>query len=111
METANAARDPPNASRGMEYILTLKAATAKKLTEIPTQLHAALGDAGIATVASESNEATTQTRYRDAIASLPRPIQRKESHPPAMPPAAAKTGGIQAYHAAWTFERWCTSTR
>src|ERR1051325_2524134 len=97
METAKAARAPPKHSTGMEYILTLNAATVKKLAEIPTQPHAALGAAGMAAVANENNEAAKQTRYRDAIADRPSPIQRSESQPPAIPPDAANTGGIHEY--------------
>src|SRR5689334_12125680 len=105
IETANAARVPPNASSGRVYMLTLKAATAKMLSEIPAQAHAAVGAAGTAAVTSDNTEAARQTRKRAPIAATPRFISRSDSQPPAIPPAAANRGGIQAYHAA------CTSVR
>src|SRR5690348_764661 len=102
METANAARAPPNASRGMLYIFTLKADTAKMLREMPAEAHAGVGASGIIAVAIEIAPAARHTRNRAFSAATPRSIRYSESHPPAAPPAAAKTGGIHAYQAAWT---------
>src|SRR5215472_8470856 len=111
IETANAARAPPNASSGIVYMLTLNADTAKMLSEIIPDAQAAEGASGTAAVASEITAAATQTRNRAGSAARPRSMNRSESHPPAAPPAAANTGGIQAYHAACTSVTPCTWTR
>src|SRR5579871_5875626 len=111
METANAARGPPKVSRGREYMLTLKAAIAKKLSDMPHAASAASGAAGMAAVAREITAATRQTRRRAGAGPTPRPIHRSESQPPAKPPAAARTGGIQANHAACTMVRCWASTK
>src|SRR4029077_17419755 len=102
IETAKAARWPPKASSGMVYIFTLNADTAKTLREITAEAHAAVGVSGTRVVANENTEASRHTRKRAPSGATPRPTKRKESQPPARPPVAAKTGGIHAYHAAWT---------
>src|SRR5438552_4232319 len=96
---ANPARAAPNASSGSVYILTLNAATAAILSEMPAQAHAAVGAAGIAAVASETTAAVRHTRNRAGMAGTPRAISRLESHPPDKPPSALNSGGIQASHA------------
>jgi hypothetical protein len=60
-ETANAARAPPNTSRGNEYMLTLKAETAKILSEMPAEAHAAVGASDTSAVVSASTEAARHT--------------------------------------------------
>src|SRR5438477_8159951 len=81
-ETAKAARSAGNTSRGIEYILTLNAATAKKLIEIPAAARIAVGAHGIAAVIRQAIAASRHTRMRAAIASVPAPIARNESAPP-----------------------------
>src|SRR5947207_15981167 len=92
-------------------MLTLNAATAKMLSEIPADAQPGEPAAGIAAVASASTPAARQTRKRAAGAGMPRLTNRSDSHPPANPPTAANTGGIHAYHAACRNVRRCTSTR
>src|SRR6266849_3067656 len=99
-ETAKTARSAAKTSRGSEYILTLNAATEKKLSEIPAAATAASGAHGIAAVTRHPIAASVHTRLRAAIASMPPFIQRKESAPPATPPSAPNSGGSQANHAA-----------
>src|SRR4051812_18835776 len=98
IDTAKAAREPPKVSSGRLYMLTLKAAAAKKLMEMPTAAHPAFGAAGIAAVARPSTEAARQTRKRALTAAMPPCIHCREIQPPAKPPAPANTGGIHAYH-------------
>src|ERR1019366_4354089 len=99
MEMANAAGAAPKVSSGKVYMLTLKAATAKMLSEIPAAAHAGVGAHGRAAVARET---TPAARHRST--------NRKESQPPRKPPQHANTGGIQTYHAAcWSVRRY-TST-
>jgi hypothetical protein len=93
------------------YIFTLKAATAKMLSEIPAAAQAAVGAAGMAAVTSESRLASRHTRKRPRGGGAPRRMKRSESQPPANPPSMATSGGIQAYQAACATVRWCTSTR
>src|SRR5690349_16870248 len=100
METANAARAPPKTSSGRAYIFTLKARIAKKLSETPAEAQRAEGAAGMAAPASARAAAATHTRRRASGGARPRSTSRFESHPPANPPIAANTGGIQAYQAA-----------
>jgi hypothetical protein len=111
METAKAARAPPKASRGKVYILTLNAETAKILSEMAAEAHAAVDVRGTAAVASESTEAARHTRKRAAMGAIPRFTKRSESHPPPSPPAMANTGGIHASRAAAASVKWWTSTR
>src|SRR6516164_4785795 len=111
METANAARCPPNASSGIVYMFTLNAEIAKMLSEMPAAAQAAPGASGMAAVASDTTEAATHTRKRARRADRPRATSHKESQPPETPPTAARTGGIHEYQAAWTSVRPCTSTR
>src|SRR6516225_6892898 len=111
IETANAARGPPKVSSGSEYMLTLKAATAKKLREIPQAARPTVGVKGMAKVMSERMEAARQTERRASAGSTPDWIQRRESQPPSKPPRAARAGGIQAYRAAWTRVRRRASTK
>src|SRR6266850_1529207 len=110
-ETAKAARSAAKTSRGSEYILTLNAATEKKLSEIPAAAAAAPGAHGIAAVTRHPIAARKHTRLLAATASMPEFIQRKESTPPARPPSAPNSGGSQANQAARTKLRWLTSTR
>src|ERR1035437_5615819 len=110
MATANAAGAAPKVSRGRVYMLTLKAATAKMLSEIPAAAQAGVGAHGRAAVARETTPAATHTRRRAAGAATPRSTNRRESQPPRKPPQHANTGGIQTYHAAcWSVRRY-TST-
>src|ERR1044071_7141854 len=97
METAKAACEPPNTSSGSEYILTLKPATAKKLSEIPAAPHRAEGAEGMAAVASARTAESRQSRNRASGGATPRSISWRDSQPPVKPPAPAKTGGIHAY--------------
>src|SRR5579872_50925 len=99
METANAARVSPKTSSGMLYILTLKAAMAKMLSEIPAEAQAGVPAAGTAAESRATAAAAIQTRKRAVTGGMPRSMNRRESHPPAKPPAMANTGGIHAYHA------------
>src|SRR6185369_16047966 len=99
-ETAKAALSAAKTSSGSEYILTLNAATEKKLSEIPAAAKAASGAQGIAAVTRHPAAASVQTRVRAAIASMPAFIQRKDSAPPATPPSAPNSGGSQANQAA-----------
>src|SRR5258708_4759492 len=110
-ETANAARSAAKTSRGMEYILTLNAATEKKLSEIPAAASAGVGAKGTAAVIRHPIAASWHTRVRAAIASRPALIERKESEPPASPPSAPRAGGSHANQAARTKLRRLTSTR
>src|SRR5205085_4240706 len=82
-EIANAARAPPYTSSGIVYKLTLNAETARMLSEIPADAHAALGASGIANVTSPASAQIRQTRVRAATVSMPRFAQRNESQPPA----------------------------
>src|SRR5512142_2487906 len=86
IDTANAAFGPPKMSSGRLYILTLNAATANQLSEIPAAPHDAAGANGIAAVARPSADAATHTRSRAAAGATPRSIHRRESAPPAKPP-------------------------
>src|SRR5664279_6501673 len=97
---ANAAGAAPKVSSGKVYMLTLKAATAKMLSEIPAAAHAGVAAHGRAAVARETTPAARQTRKRAAGAGRPRSTNRRESHPPRNPPQQANTGGIQTYQAA-----------
>src|SRR3954471_21692489 len=99
IETAKAAREPPKMSSGRLYMLTLNAATDRKLSEIPAAAQPAPGAPGIAAAASASTDAATHTRKRDDAAAAPRCIRCRDSQPPANPPTPANTGGIQAYQA------------
>src|SRR5260370_24329687 len=99
MDTLKAARVPSNASRGSVYMLTLNAATARKLSEIPAAAQPGEGAAGTTAAANATTEAPRHTPKRACIAGTPRAISRHESQPPATPPTLAPTGGIQAYHA------------
>src|SRR5438270_13494119 len=99
METLNAALAPSNASSGRVYMFTLKAATAMKLSEIPAAAQPGEGATGTAAAVSATTEAPRHTRKRAGIGCTPRPISRKDNHPPVRPPATAPSGGIQAYHA------------
>src|SRR5450759_669880 len=111
MEMANAAGAAPKVSSGKVYMLTLKAATAKMLTEIPAEAHAGVGAHGSAAVARETTPAARHTRKRAAGGGTPRCTNRRESQPPRKPPQHANTGGIHTYHAAsWSVSRY-TSTR
>src|SRR6266850_3869734 len=110
-ETAKAARSAAKTSRGSEYMLTLNAATEKKLSEIPAAAAAAPGAHGIAAVTRHPIAARKHTRFLAATASMPAFIQRKESAPPATPPSAPNSGGSQANQAARTKLKWLTSTR
>src|SRR5580704_11622735 len=99
-DTAKAARAPPKASRGMLYILTLNAATAAKLSEIPAHVQAGWGAKGNKAVTSEITAASRHTRNRAGSGGTPRSTNRRESQPPAIPPSSAHRGGIQVYQAA-----------
>src|SRR5437016_3158663 len=91
-ETAKAVRSPSNTSRGIEYMLTLNAATEKKLSEIPAAARVAPCAHGIAAVTRHAIAASTHTRVRAETASSPAFIQRNESEPPASPPSAPNSG-------------------
>src|SRR5580704_17797808 len=95
----------------MEYILTLNAATEKKLREIPTTASAAVGAQGMTAVTRQAIAAIRHTRVRAATAPMPAFIQRNESEPPATPPSAPNSGGSQANQAARTKVSRLTSTR
>src|SRR5882672_10977899 len=99
-ETAKAARSAENTSRGIEYILTLNAATDEKLSEMPIAATAGFGAQGMAAVMRHATAASRHTRVRALIASTPLFIQRKESDPPTTPPTAPNSGGSQANQAA-----------
>src|SRR5262245_34052235 len=92
-------------------MLTLNAATEKKLSEIPAAASAAFGAHGIAAVMRHRIAASRATPLRAGTAATPAFIQRKESAPPAAPPSAPNSGGSQAYQAARTKLRRSTSTR
>src|ERR1035437_10062368 len=125
MEMANAAGAAPKVSRGKVYMLTLKAATAKMLSEIPAAAHPGEVAHGRAAVARENTPAARHTRKRRggggpggapppakraAGPARPRSTNRRESQPPRKPPQHANTGGIQTYQAAcWSVRRY-TST-
>src|SRR5664279_6636660 len=100
MATAKAAGAAPKVSSGRVYMLTLKAATARMLSEIPAEAHAGEGAHGMAAVARASRLAARQTRKRAAGGSTPRSTSHNESKPPPKPPAAANTGGIHTYQTA-----------
>src|ERR1039457_6258660 len=110
MEMANPADAAPNVSSGKVYMLTLNAATAKMLSEMPADAHPGEAAHGSAAVASETTPAARQTRKRAAGAATPRFTNRSESQPPRKPPQHANTGGIQTYHAACRSVRRYTST-
>src|ERR1035437_2807427 len=97
MEMANAAGAAPKVSSGKVYMLTLKAATAKMLSEIPAAAHPGEVAHGRAAVARETTPAARHTRKRAADAARPRSTNRRESQPPRKPPQHANTGGIQTY--------------
>src|ERR1035437_5735591 len=110
MEMANAVGAAPKVSSGKVYMLTLNAATAKMLSEIPAEAHAGVGAHGRAAVARETTLAARHTRKRAAGAGTPRSTNRRESQPPRKPPQHANTGGIQTYQTAcWSVRRY-TST-
>src|ERR1039457_3695626 len=119
MEMANPADAAPNVSSGKVYMLTLNAATAKMLSEMPADAHPGEAAHGSATVASETTPAARQTRKHAGGAATPRFTSRRGGQPPREPPHAAhtgglpqhaNTGGIQTYHAAcWSVRRY-TST-
>src|ERR1035441_561144 len=110
MEMANPAAAAPKVSSGKVYMLTLNAAMAKMLSEIPAAAHAGVGAHGKAAVAREITAAARQTRKGAGGAATPRATSRRESQPPRKPPPHANTGGIQTYHAAcWSVRRY-TST-
>src|SRR5579863_10387379 len=111
METAKAARSPPNASRGKVYMFTLKAETAKMLHEMPAAAQAAVGARGMTAVMRESSAASTQARKRACMGATPRLTRRSDSPPPAKPPISAKRGGFQEIQADWTSVSLRTSTR
>src|SRR5438270_11442783 len=92
-------------------MLTLKAATEKKLSEIPATAKAAPGAQGMAAVTRHAAAANPHTRRRAGKAATPAFIQRNESDPPARPPMAPRSGGSQANHAARTKLKWLTSTK
>src|SRR5664280_1491337 len=110
MEMANPAGAAPKTSSGKVYMLTLNAAMAKMLSEIPADAHPGVGAHGRAAVPRASTPAARHTRKRAAGAATPRSTNRRETQPPRKPPQHAKTGGIHTYHAAcWSVSR-CTST-
>src|ERR1039457_4705380 len=110
MEMANPAAAAPKVSSGKVYMLTLNAATAKMLSEIPAEAQAGEGAHGRAAVAKATTPDARHTRKRAAGAATPRSTNRRESQPPRKPPPHANTGGIQTYHAAcWSVSRY-TST-
>src|SRR5258708_184929 len=110
-ETAKAARSAAKTSRGIEYILTLKAATAKKLSEIPAAAKEGEGAQGTRAVTRQATAASRHTRVRAAIVATPAFIHRNESAPPVSPPSAPHSGGSQANQAAPTKLSRLTSTR
>src|ERR1035437_6630295 len=93
MEMANAAGAAPKVSSGKVYMLTLKAATAKMLSEIPAAAHPGEVAHGRAAVARETTPAARHTRKRAARAAPPRSAKRRERQAPRKPPPAPKTGG------------------
>src|ERR1700680_3442127 len=110
-ETAKAARSAGKTSRGMEYILTLNAATEKKLRDIPATASAAVGAQGITAVMRQAIAARRQTRVLAVRAAWPAFIQWNEREPPAIPPSAPNSGGSQANQDARPKLRRFTSTR
>src|SRR4051812_42725497 len=82
-DTAKAARSGENTSSGIEYILTLNAATAKKLSDMPTAANVASGAQGIRAVTRQAVAAMAHTRIRALTGSEPARIARNESVPPA----------------------------
>src|ERR1019366_3889763 len=96
MEMANPAAAAPKVSSGKVYMLTLNAATAKMLSEIPADAHPGVGAHGRAAVASATTPAARDTRKRAAGAATPRSPNRRESQTPRKPPPCAKTGGGKA---------------
>src|SRR5438128_1376665 len=78
-EIAKAARSAAKTSRGNEYMLTLNAATEKKLSEMPAAAKAASGAQGIAAVTRHAVAASVHTRVRADTAPRPAFIQRNES--------------------------------
>src|ERR1035437_6835364 len=110
MEMANAAGAAPKVSSGKVYMLTLKAATAKMLSEIPAAAHPGEVAHGRAAVARETTPAARHTRKRAGRGAPPRSANSRGSQPPRKPPQHANTGGIQTYQAAcWSVRRY-TST-
>ena len=83
-------------------MLTLNAATEKKLSEMPATAKAALGAQGMAAVTRHRAADSPHTRVRAATAPAPAFIQRNESEPPTNPPSAPSSGGSQANQAART---------
>ena len=79
---------PPKASSGRVYMFTLKAATAKKLSEMPSARPARHWAPRAAPPwPATTTAASRQTRKRAARAGTPRSTSRSESHPPAKPPS------------------------
>ncbi len=71
-------------------MLTLNAATAKMLSEIPAEAQPGEGAHGMAAVARASTPAARQTRKRAAGGGTPRCTNRSESQPPRKPPQRGK---------------------
>src|SRR5690242_10752007 len=95
----------------MVYRFTLNAETARTLSEIPAQAHAALGARGMASATRPATAHSRHTRTRAATGSSPRLAHRNDNQPPANPPIMAASGGSQAKYAASTNVRCVTSTR
>src|ERR1035437_2746529 len=89
MEMANAAGAAPKVSSGKVYMLTLKAATAKMLSEIPAAAHPGEVAHGWAAVARETTPAARHTRKRAARGAPPR-VAKSQGEPAAEEAAAAR---------------------
>src|SRR5260370_2020573 len=85
----------PKVSSGKVYMLTLNAATAKMLSEIPADAHAGVGAHGRAAVARATTPAARHTRKRAPGAATPGRTNPRGSQPPKNPPQPASNGGIQ----------------
>src|SRR5450759_2747682 len=92
MEMANAAGAAPKVSSGKVYMLTLKAATAKMLSEIPAEAHAGVGAHGRAAVARKlrsppgtrgSARPAPERRDRQIAGRASRPGSRRSTQIPA----------------------------
>src|ERR1035438_6053663 len=106
MEMAKPAAAAPKVSSGRVYMLTLKAATAKMLSEIPAAAHPGDAAPGRGGGAPGNPPGPPPQPGGAAGPATPRPTNRKESQPPRNPPQQANTGGIQTYQAASWRVRW-----
>src|SRR2546430_16782749 len=111
METAKAARAAPNVSSGKAYRLTLSPAAAQKLSEMPATAQPAEPASGRNSVTSAATAQTTHTRYRAAIAGVPRFTSCRDAQPQENPPTMVNTGGTHAYRLACVSARPNTVTR